>query len=692
MLKTRIAAIPLSRKLVGLVCIGAATTMVAAGVGYAIMGQSTETTSRLEIAVNTARLQMHGDMLHDNLRGISALALAASQHQRNDEVKAFVADAQESRKGFLQDIDSVRAITTDSATRAIAESVRPVVDRYTASAVASAEAVAATGSIPDSLSRATEALFEELEGKQDILADRVSKAASEMQATAYATGTRGRKILMVIVAAALLLLAFGAQLVISAIREPINELANVAKHLSRGDVSQPVTFRSTDEIGQLADAFRDVNRFVSDAAGAADALSRGDLSHSLDVRSPDDRLAQAVNRSTETLQRLDQEIAALVDAGRNGDLSRRANANAFDGAYRELLAGVNSLLEETLAPVTEATAVLDKVAARDLRSRVTGVYRGDHARLTNALNTTLDELDTTLRQVHVASGSVSAAASQVAQGSASIAEGASTQAASIEEINASLQELNTASRQSAHEAQMVASMTQDATRTAQEGVDQMQRLDEAMVAINASVGETARILKTIDEIAFQTNLLALNAAVEAARAGDAGRGFAVVADEVRSLALRSADEARRSASIIERSLADTQRGVDIKDRTQAQLASLASTVGKVSAAMQTIVEGSASQAESINQILLGTDQMNAVTQQSAASAEEAAAAAHELTGQSEELLSLVDRFRLNTEHASRGRHVALGRSDSAWEAETMEIVPRAIQRSSRRWSRELVGV
>jgi methyl-accepting chemotaxis protein len=645
-------SIPFSRKLIGLVVIGAATTIFAAGVGYWQMVRAAQTTAQLEVAVNSARLQMHGDMLHDDLRGVGALALAAVHEQQRDAAEELRKEAHANREGFLQDVDSLRLITTDSATRAIAASILPTIDQYTAAAVAGVEAVVTTGQLPDSLANRTEALFKELEQRQDVLADRVSRAAKEMHEAAASTAERGKQLLVLVIITALLLLTGAAALVIGAIRAPLNELSHVARHLSRGDVGHPVHVESADEIGELANAFREVSTFVSEAARAADALSRGDLSHTLAVRSPQDQLAQAVNRSTETLQRLDTEITSLVEAARQGTLSRRADAESFHGAYRELLAGVNAMLDQTLAPVHEATTVLGQVAARDLRNRVIGHYLVDHAKLTAALNTTLDELDATLRQVQVASGSVTAAASEIASGSASIAEGASQQAASIEEINASLQELSTASHHSATEAKSVATLTAHAAKTADEGMQQMQRLDHAMAAINGSVSETARILKTIDEIAFQTNLLALNAAVEAARAGDAGRGFAVVADEVRALALRSAEEARRSADIIERSVSDTQRGVELTEKTQAQLASLASTVAKVSEAMRTIVDGSASQAESIKQILVGTDQMNGVTQQAAASAEQAAAAAHELTGQSDELFSLVERFTLRDGHGA----------------------------------------
>jgi len=648
-----IFSLSLSKKLMALGLTGMLATAVAAAAGLSGLQQLTRATEALAHFVVVQRSQMMADMMHDGLRGTAALARLDAAAGRSVGESGTVEEARRNGARMLAAIDSVRLEATDSLTREMATRARPVVARYADLTVATAtEALSGAPSAGATAAR-HEQSFSELEDVLGALGDRVQEASRETAAQAEASARAARWKVLGVSACVILLVTVLGRAIITAIRTPITEIAAHARAMAVGDFSGEVHHRASDEIGSLAESFRALTGFVRSAADASDAVSRGDLSVRVTARSEQDRLSHSVNRSVETLQRLNDEIQRLIHSARSGRLDVRAQAKGLEGAYGGIVSGINTVLDEMLAPVHEATAVLGEVAQRNLRIRVEGKYHGDHAQLTEALNVTLDQLEDALREVDVASQEVSAAADQIANGSGHLAEGASEQASALEQINASLQELTALSRSETEEATAVRALAGSARDSAEIGTARMQKLNEAMEAIQVSVSETAKIMRTIDEIAFQTNLLALNAAVEAARAGDAGRGFAVVADEVRALALRSADEARRSASVIERSLADVKQGVELNQLTQSQFAEITQTITRAFSAMQSIEEGSIRQAEGLRQILAGTDEMNVVTQRAAANAEESAAAAQELTSQAESLHAMVSSFSINREAAGQ---------------------------------------
>lgn len=254
--------------------------------------------------------------------------------------------------------------------------------------------------------------------------------------------------------------------------------------------------------------------------------------------------------------------------------------------------------------------------------------------INKALNKVIHSLSSGSEQVSSASG-------QISKASQSLAEGASQQASSLEETSASLEEMASMTRQNSDNARQASAMANDARGSVEKSREAMSRMSEAIVKIKSSSDQTARIIKTIDEIAFQTNLLALNAAVEAARAGDAGKGFAVVAEEVRNLAQRSAEAAKTTSSLIEESRVNADHGVTVSQEVGEILSRIVEAVHKLVQLIGEVSSASEEQAKGIDQINTAVTQMDKLTQQNASSAEESASASEELSAQSQELAEMV---------------------------------------------------
>jgi methyl-accepting chemotaxis protein len=239
---------------------------------------------------------------------------------------------------------------------------------------------------------------------------------------------------------------------------------------------------------------------------------------------------------------------------------------------------------------------------------------------------------------------VANASTQVSQSSQQMAGSANEQASSLEETSSAIEEMSSMTGRNAENAHQANLEADSARRATRRGREAMGAMAEAMAKIQASSNQTAKVIKSIDEIAFQTNLLALNAAVEAARAGEAGKGFAVVAEEVRSLAQRSADAAKNTAALIEESVKNASQGMTANQEVETVLGEIASQVEKVTQLIGEVTVASDEQAKGIEQINIGVSQMTQVTQTNAASAEESASASEELSAQAVELEELVEQL------------------------------------------------
>ncbi len=234
-------------------------------------------------------------------------------------------------------------------------------------------------------------------------------------------------------------------------------------------------------------------------------------------------------------------------------------------------------------------------------------------------------------------GHVNQSSQQVSGTSQQLAAMASQNAATLAETTSSLEEMAAMTRQNAENAREADRQMNNAGQVVAQAEQQMQELAGAMGEISQASSETAKIIKTIDEIAFQTNLLALNAAVEAARAGEAGAGFAVVADEVRNLALRAAEAAKNTADLIEETVGRVTKGGQLAHHTQDGFSQVSAYAQRVQQLIGEIAGASAQQAQGVEQISLAMAEMDKVVQQNALSAESGAGEAGELLHQARKM-------------------------------------------------------
>lgn len=246
-----------------------------------------------------------------------------------------------------------------------------------------------------------------------------------------------------------------------------------------------------------------------------------------------------------------------------------------------------------------------------------------------------------ISELTVGTEETNSAADQVSQASQDLAEAASEQAASIEETSSGLEEVVATTHVNNMSSKEAKDLAHQATSSAQDGNNKMNTMISVMDEVRSSSDETTKIIKTIDEIAFQTNLLALNAAVEAARAGEAGRGFAVVAEEVRSLALKTAEAAKNTTSLLEKNNVHIEKSGDVLQEVAESFTSITDLIQQIDQQVGRITEASNEQEESLGQLNTATAQIQQVTQDMAANAEESAAASEELNVQAEAMANVV---------------------------------------------------
>jgi methyl-accepting chemotaxis protein len=417
------------------------------------------------------------------------------------------------------------------------------------------------------------------------------------------------------------------------------QYADMMHDALRGDVLAGILAAQHKDAKLLDEVAKDQTEHAADIRAKMQENAQRDLGHTIQTQ------LQAINEPLERYIRLSRDAIALA---RSDAVAAENSFETFQTSFRELETLMGALSdaiegEAKLANDEGARSFRVFVSAVVIASLIGFVLLSAHAYM--VARSIPHPFAVLVHQLTDAANANTASASQIASTSAVLADGASSQAASLQETSASLEEISGMAKRNAEGAQRAKELTQQARQVTELGGRNVEKMTKAMDDIKAASDGVAKIIKTIDEIAFQTNLLALNAAVEAARAGESGAGFAVVADEVRALAQRSAQAARETADKIADSVNKSRHGAEACSQVAANLQDIAVKTREVDGLVGEITQASVEQTQGITQVNGAVSQMDQVVQESAARAEEGAGVAHELTSQAELIQRSVAELR-----------------------------------------------
>lgn len=401
---------------------------------------------------------------------------------------------------------------------------------------------------------------------------------------------------------------------------PVAEIVTIANNVADGDFNAEIIVASNDEIGALAAAFQNMRT---------------------------------------TIDKFLREVDGQIRAVQEGRLDIRGDAEHFKGGWRELVVGVNSVMDAFSAPIAMASETLDRIAKGDIPERIEGRFRGDFRKIRDNLNTMIENLSAFVVNVQESAGQVAEGSEELNASADQVSRGTNQQAVSIEEIASSMEEMASTVNQNADNARETAAIATKAARDARQGSQAVQETVQAMRSITEKI-------RVIEDIARQTNMLALNAAIEAARAREHGKGFAVVAAEVRKLA----EESQKAAKTIN-ILSDTN--IEIAENTRGLLEEMVSGIEKTSELVQEISAASTEQAGGISEVSKAVQRFEEIIQQNAASSEEMASTSREFSAQAERLLKSASAFQVKVKKKKELKKTTTKKNDPTTDVESLEM-------------------
>ncbi|WP_085813220.1 methyl-accepting chemotaxis protein [Geoanaerobacter pelophilus] len=493
---------------------------------------------------------------------------------------------------------------------------------------------------------------------------------------AVAVSNRSMTITLVMAVIALIIGAVTAFFTTRSITRPVNALAGCADKLALGDVDVQIATDGQDEIAMLSRSFKNMADNIKEASLAAEKVAHGDLSVQVTPKSDRDLMGKNLTAMIATIGKMTEEMNLLIKGIQEGKLDVRGNAAAYQGAWGELLTGLNRLIDAFVQPINMTAEYVDRISKGDIPEKITDVYQGDFNDIKNNINllieannnathlakeiaegnlmlevkqrsandglmqalaTMVQNLTKVVADVKSAADNVTSGSQELSSTSEQMSQGASEQAAAAEEASSSMEQMTANIRQNADN-------SVETEKIATKSADDAGESGNAVAKTVNAMKEIASKTSIIEEIARQTNLLALNAAIEAARAGEHGKGFAVVASEVRKLAERSQKAAGEIGDL-------SLTSVEVAEHAGELLMKLVPDIQKTAELVQEISAACKEQDTGAEQINRAIQQLDQVIQQNASASEEMASTAEELASQAEQLQGTVAFFKINTSGA-----------------------------------------
>ena len=425
-----------------------------------------------------------------------------------------------------------------------------------------------------------------------------------------------------------------------------------------------------------------LNRLLAEplrrASAMLGAMSRGDLTERMGLRRGDEigRLATSMDELADTVAAMVTEAAGLLNAAGEGLLSARGDASRFEGAYRDIVEGVNQTLDAVTVPLVFVARHVERIANGEIPAPLTAVQRGDFVLLQTNVNTMTAVLRDLNRDSSDGVSVLAAASTEILATVSQLAGVAAETAASVTQTSTTVEEVKQTAHLSAQRARDVQdSAVQNAAigesgRVAVvetvEGMDrirgQMGAIADAIVRLSELGQSIGEIITTVNDLAEQSNMLAVNAAIEATRAGEYGKGFAVVAQEVKSLA----DQSRQATTQVRSILSDVQKATSsavmateqgtktvadgVRQASQAgeSIRRLADAIGEAADAATQIVASADQQLVGMEQIAMAMGSIRLATAQNVAGTRQLEESALSLSSTGERLRLVVERQRVES--------------------------------------------